>query len=238
MKTLNFLTSTNLIKFLTLVLVFVFTSCEKKEEVQWPNNPYDYIGQEHNELMTNFKTQHGEEFDQIESPLEAEVFIIDRVFENPGQGMMALRNAKEILNISPETPLSEYNFMNSSTLCDVLDLPSEISQIICPTVEKLLAVNGNSAEGNKEIHKLIRDAEIQLFEKHQFDDGNDFQKAMTFLAVLGASSDLNEDIPASGKPKWWQVVLADAVGAGIGVAAGGVGTAPLATAFSAAVLKI
>ena len=48
----------------------------------------------------------------------------------------------------------------------------------------------------------------------------------------------NQGTRDSGKPKWWQIVLADAVGAGLGILAGGGTAVPLAAGFSAAVTTI
>ncbi len=235
MKNLNLLTTANLIKFLTFALVFVFTSCEKKEEVQWPDNPYNYIGEQHNDLMTEFQTQHGEEFEQITNPLQAEEFIIGKMYkENAEQGYDEFNAAKEKLGLSRQDAISSYNFMNTSTLCDAYNFPAAVEAILCPTLAQLITLDGN--DENAEIHKVIRDAEIRLMKDTQDEEG--YVTAMTILAVAKYSADHNIQYKAAGNPKWWQVVLADAAGAGIGLIGGGTASVPLAAGFSAAVLKI
>jgi hypothetical protein len=226
----------NLISLFVIALTLVFTSCEKETPIELPENPYNYLGEQHNTKMTEFKTQYGEEFDRIEHPLEAETFIFEKIYEDKETGFNDFSDAKERLDISPETPISSFNFMNASILCDVLELPPAIQDIICPTTVALMAVDGNTDEGNAEIHRIIRDVEVKLIENHQFDNG--YPTAMAFLAVAKYSADLNQGTRASDKPKWWQIVLADAAGAGLGMLAGGGTALPMAVGFSAAVTKV
>jgi hypothetical protein len=229
----------NLMSLIVIALTLVFTACQKEDsKPQMPDNPYNYLGEQHNTLISQFENDYGDTFKEIADPREAEYFAISKIYENPDGGIQGVQAAKERLGISPETPLSEFNFMNASVLCDILQLPQEIMDIICPTTVALMSVEGNSDEGNAEIHRIIRDAEVQLLEAHQSDEGNGFDVAMAFLAVAKYSADHNQEYRASGKPKWWQIVLADAAGAGIGILAGGTATVPLATAFSVAVTTV
>jgi len=235
MYNLKLISTSNLFKLFAFALVFVFTACEKEEEFQWSDNPYNYIGQEHNDLMTDFNNSFGDEFKQITSPLQAEEFIISKMYkENTQEGFKEFNTAKEILGLNPERALSSYDFMNTSTLCDVYDFPPAIQAILCPTLAKLITIDGN--EENNKIHEVIRDAEVKLMQSTQ--DENGYATAMTILAVAKYSADLNIEYKAAGKPKWWQVVLADAAGAGMGLIGGGTASVPLAAGFSAAVLKV
>ncbi len=221
----------NLILPLFVLLLF---GCEKTEE-QLPENPYNYVGEAHNEQLHQLRTEHRAALDGIDAPLEVEAYIFQAAFEE-GTGMQALRGTKERLGLTQEQTLAQANYANASTLCDVFDFPQPLADIICPTIGRLLAIEGGTQAAQKEIEQVIREAEVKLMSAQEDQEG--YPAAMAFLATARHSSQYWLQHRANGKPKWWQVVLADAAGAGIGFLGGGGTAVPLAVGMSTVVAEL
>ncbi|MEM9544633.1 MAG: hypothetical protein AAGA77_01600 [Bacteroidota bacterium] len=227
---------TSAIKYLWLpfLIGIIFISCKDEDAEIWPENPYIMKGLKHNELLDNFESEYGEEFGQIQNTLEAEEFILDKMFgDNIEQGFIELSEAKTLLGLGMDEALSSYDFTNTSVLCNLFNSSSTIKNIMCPTLETLVLLDGN--EQNEQIHSVIREAEIDLMKTSQ--DEELHASAMFFLAITAASADRNKAFKSSDKPKWWKVVLSDGAGAALGFIGGGAASVPLAATFSGAVLR-
>jgi hypothetical protein len=230
----------NLINFLAITLLILMTSCGKEESpIQISENPYNYIGQQHNESLGDFQTKHQQEVDAIEQPLEKEAFIVAMLFEQNGISPEPFYDAKALLEIRSDQTISDYNFLNYDQTFEAFGLTDTRAKL-SRAMSQLVEIDGRNEDGLASIKKIIRELEIDLMTNNE--DSKDYPIVMAYLATMSHSAEYwqgggnggGSGAPAT-KAKWWQTLLADAVGAGIGLLGGGAATVPLAVGFSAAV---
>jgi len=233
----------NLINFFAIALLFFVTSCQK-EEIQYSENPYANIGEEHNRILQDFFTTYENDLIAIQSPIEKEAFIFNKIMEMEGGNPNHLFDAKNQLGIQASSPLASYDFTRTEDFFTRIQMGEEAKQLLVNELETMMTMDVTTDLGLKEIQSAIRNVEIEFFKNYE--DTNDFEPAMIYLAVLKSTANFwntNQEKKASGA-KWWQVLLADTagavVGAGVTIATGGTGAAAgiaISAAFSAAVSK-
>ena len=232
----------NLLNLFAIALLLFATSCQKEEkiEITYPENPQNYVGEEHNQMVGDFLTAHGEELTAIQQPMEKEVFIFDNLLTENNLEFKYYLDATVLLGLEAGKTLPEYDFQQFDQIFKIAKMDNGLKTTLTNAMEKLVQIDGRTPEGLAKIQTQIREIEIDLMK--DFEKAEGYTPAMTYLAVLKKSAQFwNGDgagnTPQPTKAKWWQTLLADAAGAVIGGVLGGGTAVPLAAGFSLAVGK-
>lgn len=229
----------NLINLLAIAILMFATSCQKEETtpITFPENPYNSVGEEHNQKVDNFMTSHETQLSNIQEPMEKEVYIFDNILTENGIEFTNYRDGKALLQLQSTQTLAGYDFTKFEEIFGTSEMTDLGKTTISNALIKLVEIDGRTPEGLEKVKEEIRKIEITFIEG--FEGTADYKLAMTYLAVLKNSAQYWTDNPNGGgtptKAKWWQTLLADAAGAIIGGVLGGGTAVPLAAGFSIAV---
>lgn len=231
----------NLLNLLAITLLIFATSCQKEEvtPTTFTENPYNNVGEEHNNMVDDFLTSHETQLLNMPEPMEKEFFIFENILAEHGHDFRNYQDAKEHLKLQPTQLLASYDF----TRFDEIFANTSMSDLGKTTLNnalfKLVEIDGRTPEGLSKVKEEIRKIEITFIEG--FEGTADYKPAMIYLSVLKHSAQYWTDNLTGGNPptkaKWWQTLLADAAGAIIGGVIGGGTAVPLAAGFSIAVSK-
>jgi len=228
----------NLINLIAITILFFATSCEKKETTPttFPENPYNSVGVEHNQMVENFTISHGSQLSTMQEPMQKEVYIFDNILTESGIDFRNYQDAKEQLQMQSMQTLAGYDFTRFSEIFKNSTMSEGGKTTLTNALNKLVEIDGRTPEGLEKVKEEIRKIEITFIEG--FEGTDDYKPAMIYLAVLKHSAQHWIDNPNGDNPtkaKWWQTLLADAAGAIIGGVLGGGTAVPLAAGFSLAV---
>ncbi|MFK7772235.1 MAG: hypothetical protein AB8F94_08845 [Saprospiraceae bacterium] len=229
----------NLLNLLAITLLFFATSCQKEETTPttFPENPYNHVGEEHNQMVSNFTQTHDAQLSNMQEPMEKEIYIFDNILTENGQDFKKYRDGKALLQLQSTQTLAGYDFTNFESIFGTTEMTDSGKTRINNALKKLIEMDGRTPEGLEKVKEEIRKIEITFIE--DFEGTTDFEPAMIYLAVLKHSAQHWTDNPNGGgtptKAKWWQILLADSAGAVIGGVLGGGTAVPLAAGFSLAV---
>lgn len=231
----------NLLNLLAITLLFFATSCQKEETapVTFPENPYNNVGQEHNQMVGDFMTSHEAQLANMQEPMEKEVYIFDNILTENELDFKNYRDAKALLQMQSTQTLIGYDFTKFGEIFGTTVMTDLGKTTLKNALVKLIEIDGRTPEGLAKVKEEIRKIEITFIE--EFEGTVDYKPAMIYVAVLKHSAQHWTDNPNGGgtptKAKWWQILLADAAGAVIGGVLGGGTAVPLAAGFSIAVSK-
>ena len=227
----------NLINLLAITILFFATSCQKEETTPEiiPTNPYENVGEKHNEILGDFNENSAGQLVAGMSSMEKENFIVQTILEKENVDPAIFAQAKERLGLSPNDLIIDYDFTDYDQFFRTIGMEDDTRNLLSTFLENYVDVV--SPIGLDEVEKGIKDLEIKMMTDHS--NSPDFEVAMTYLATLKSTNNYwnaNQEEKIAGA-KWWQVLLADAAGAAIGSLGGGAFAAPVAAVCSAAVGK-
>ncbi len=231
----------NLLNLLAITILFFATSCQKEETTPttFPENPYNNVGEEHNQMVGDFMIAHEALLSDMQEPMEKEIFIFENILTENGLDFRNYQDAKEQLQLQPTQVLAGYDFTKFDEIFANTPMSDLGKTTLNNALVKLIEIDGRTPEGLAKVKEEIRKIEITFIEG--FEGTADYKPAMTYIAVLKKSAQFWTDNLTGGNPptkaKWWQTLLADAAGAIIGGVIGGGTAVPLAAGFSIAVSK-
>ncbi len=228
----------NLINLLAIAILIFATSCQKEETTPttFPENPYNNVGEEHNQMVGDFMTSHEAQLSNMPEPMEKEIYIFDNILTENGQDFRNYQDAKEQLQLPATQILAGYDFTRFDQIFANTSMSDLGKTTLNNALVKLVEIDGRTPEGFAKVKEEIRKIEITFMEG--FEGTADYKPAMIYLSVLKHSAQHWTDNPNGPQPtkaKWWQTLLADAAGAIIGGVIGGGTAVPLAAGFSLAV---
>lgn len=230
----------NLISLFAISMIIFATACQKEEitTTTFPENPYNYVGEEHNQLVSNFTQTHDAQLANMQEPMEKEIYIFDNILTENGLDFKNYRDAKEQLQLQSTQLLAGFDFSKFEEIFKNSTMSTLGKTTLIDALQNLVEIDGRTPEGLEKAKEEIRKIEITFIEG--FEGTADYKPTMIYLAVLKYSAqhwtdNPNGDVPT--KAKWWQTLLADAAGAIIGGVIGGGTAVPLAAGFSIAVSK-
>lgn len=228
----------NLIYLFAISMILFATACQKEETAitTFPENPYNYVGEEHNQMVENFMTTHEAQLSNMQEPMEKEIYIFDNILTENGLEFENYRNGKALLQLQSTQTLISYDFSKFDQIFGTSEMSDLGKTTLITALKELIEIDGRTPEGLEKVKEEIRKIEISFIEG--FEGTTDYKPAMIYLAVLKHSAQHWTDNPNGNTPtraKWWQILLADSAGAIIGGVLGGGTAVPLAAGFSLAV---
>lgn len=233
----------NLIYLFAIAMLFFTTSCQKEEAIieMTPEvtieNPYNSVGEEHNQMVANFTTTHQNQLSNMQETMEKEIYIFDNILTENQIDFKTYRDGKALLQMQSTQALASYDFARFEDIFSTTEMTDLGKTTLNNALTKLVEIDGRTPEGLAKVKEEIRKIEITFIEG--FEGTPDYKPTLTYLAVLKHSAQHWTDHPNGDgdqtKAKWWQTLLADAAGALIGGALGGGTAVPLAAGFSLAV---
>ncbi|MDB4285835.1 hypothetical protein N9933_00875 [bacterium] len=217
-----------------VVLLLLATSCQEVVEILTAEeNPYNYVGQQHNQMLDDFASTYEKELSAIQAPMDKEIFIAEKVFDMKGADLEDFQKGRKMIGIETTQALINVDYLRYDDHFKMIGFTGKSRDLLGGTIAQLIEIDGTTATGLAKIEVLIRDLEVDFMENQ---NAEDFAPVMSYLATLKSSADYwNEHNKAANARPWWQIVLADAIGAGIGAVIGGATAVPLAAGFSLAV---
>lgn len=235
----------NLINLLAIAILMFATSCQKEETIlpeipiTYPENPYNYVGEEHNQMVGDFMISHEVQLSNMQDPMDKEIFIFENILAENGLDFRNYQDAKEQLQLQSIQILAGYDFTKFDEIFANTSMSDLGKTTLNNALVELVEIDGRTPEGLSKVKEEIRKIEITFIEG--FEGTADYKPAMIYIAVLKKSAQFwTDNLTGGGAPtkaKWWQTLLADAAGAIIGGVIGGGTAVPLAAGFSIAVSK-
>lgn len=197
-----------------------------------PNNPYDYMGQNHNYLMSTMMNNYEVEIDRIADLYERQSFIKEKTNELTQFYYQYMSDLNALDTVYSNDGLySKINFDNYQAIIDHFDMPSYDKVILIEYYDKLTKIELiDSMQVNRAISLALN---LEMNVLNSINRNNYLvlgAMAITRYSLYWAQTNLNFEDQIKGKVKWWHV-LADTIGglAG-GLLGGGVGILPGAVA--------
>jgi hypothetical protein len=222
---------------LGLAVMFIFTNCEKESSCELLGNcdveqlidpanaanPFDEIGERHNEGLAFLRRNHQPEIDAMiaASPTEGERYIFARSAEFAGGTPPLYRLLRERLGLESDQLLSDFNFTEFGKIFDMLELDAETREALNNSIAAVMRIEPGTVEAANEIINAIKEQERAILDREDLPN-RDF--ALVFMSVWRHSNHYWQKGDGEGaqtRAKWWQIVAADAICGGIGFLLGG-----------------
>jgi hypothetical protein len=190
-------------------------------------NAYDYMGEQHNDGVKYLLDNFGDEIAarMATDPIGAETFIFEKALENAKVDSVYYMEFRHVLGMGNQASFRKINFFNLDSLRQIPPYnPFERLQLQSVIDQVTPMPHSTTKELNAIITKIIA-LENKYFDNAEIEHKEAFLGTLSVMrhsVYLWGNDPNNGGAQLASRP-WWQIVLGDCIGAGVGTLLGGPG---------------
>jgi hypothetical protein len=225
------------VAIILITLLALLTSCnledsplnELVEQPLGPENtlnPYDHFGKQHNEGLKYLSDTYGTEISAMwaNDPTQAEAFVFEKAIAFTQGESGYYPKLRETFGMRPGETMGSRDFIDLEKLLKTPPYnPWEMTQLQTVIDDLTQMPHSTTKELNAIITKVIA-YETKYLNHEKMEHEEAFLGALSVLRYSAHYWGNDEEAKPRAARPWWQIVLGDCIGAGVGTLLGGPAT--------------